>query len=358
MRTLDRYLAGIFLRNFAISVISMSTLFLFQALLGQLFEHEFPGDQVLIFNLLDLPKIIVQMMPPSVLLATTFTLSGLTRTNELVACNSIGVGISRIMAIILSIVFMVCCLVLVMQDRICPPMYKKHEAYYWRVMKNRPDFFVDIKKDKIWYRSRNMIYNLQLFDAKTATIQGMSVYAFDENFHLVEFVDAKKANFTSTGWKLTDGTVTVFSHDDPFPKSQRFVEKNLVINETPHDFQEIEKEVDGLRLKELYSYIKRVRDAGADTKSYEVKFHSKISLSFIPIIMCILAVPFSLRGRREGGAARDFGLCLAITFFYWLFFSIGLSLGTNGTVTPWLAAWLPSMVFGALAVFLIARQRK
>jgi lipopolysaccharide export system permease protein len=358
MRTLDRYLAGIFLRNFAISVLSMSCLFLFQALLGQLFEHEFPGDQVLVYHLLNMPQIIVQMMPPSILLATTFTLSGLTRTNELIACNSIGVGISRIMAIILSIVFMVCCFVLVMQDRICPPMYKKRQAYYWREMKKRPDFFLDIKKDKIWYRSRNMIYNLQLFDAKTATIQGMSVYAFDENFHLVQFIDAKKAVFTSTGWKLTDGTVTVFSNDDPFPKTQKFVDKDLVINEKPNDFQEIEKEVDGLRLRELYGYIKRMRDAGADTKSYEVKFHSKISLSFIPIIMCFLAVPFSLRGRREGGSARDFGLCLGITFFYWLFFSIGLSLGTNGTVSPMLAAWLPSLVFGALAIFLIMRQRK
>jgi lipopolysaccharide export system permease protein len=72
----------------------------------------------------------------------------------------------------------------------------------------------------------------------------------------------------------------------------------------------------------------------------------------------VLAIPFSLRGRREGGAARDFGLCLAITFFYWLFFSIGLSLGTNGTVPPLLAAWLPSMVFGGLAVFLIVKRQR
>jgi lipopolysaccharide export system permease protein len=358
MRTLDRYLAGIFIKNFLISVLSMSCLFLFQALLAKLVEHEFPGDQWLVFHLLGLPQIIVQMMPPSVLLATTFTLSGLTRTNELIACHAIGVGLSRIMSLILSIVFMACCLVLVMQDRICPPMYKKQQLYYWRDMKKRPDFFLDIKQDKIWYRSRNMIYNLQLFDAKTASIQGMAVYSFDENFNLVQFIDAKRANFTPTGWKLTDGTVTVFSKQDPFPLTQHFKAKDLIINETPRDFQEIEKEVEGLRLKDLYGYIQRMKNAGADTKSYEVKFHSKISLSFIPLVMCVLAIPFSLRGRREGGAARDFGLCLAITFFYWLFFSIGLSLGTNGTVPPLLAAWLPSMVFGGLAVFLIAKRQR
>src|SRR5271168_1133623 len=97
MRILDRYLALVFLKNFSLSVVSMTTLFLFQAMLGKLFEHEFPADQVVVFHLLNLPLVMVQMMPPSVLLATVFTLSGLTRTNELIACHSIGIGISRVM---------------------------------------------------------------------------------------------------------------------------------------------------------------------------------------------------------------------------------------------------------------------
>lgn len=36
----------------------------------------------------------------------------------------------------------------------------------YRVMQKRQDFFLDIKLDKIWYRSKNFIYNLQRFDAK------------------------------------------------------------------------------------------------------------------------------------------------------------------------------------------------
>jgi lipopolysaccharide export system permease protein len=55
--------------------------------------------------------------------------------------------------------------------------------------------------------------------------------------------------------------------------------------------------------------------------------------------------------------ARDLGLCLAITFFYWMFYSIGLSLGTNGALPPWVAAWLPSVVFAALAIVLLARKK-
>jgi lipopolysaccharide export system permease protein len=227
-----------------------------------------------------------------------------------------------------------------------------------REMEKRADFFLDIKQDKIWYRSKNMIYNLQRFDARSKTIVGMAVYTFDENFNLIQVVDAERAEFGENGnWKLLDGTVTLFSKSDPFPMTQRFKEKALQIAETPRDFQEIEKEVDGLRLKELYRYIQRMKSAGADTKGYEVKLQSRISLSFIPLVMCVLGVPFSTRGRREGGTAKDFFLCLIITFFYWLFYSLGLSLGTNGALPPWVAAWLPSSVFGVLAAVLVARKR-
>lgn len=356
MKTLDRYIAAFFIKNFLIAVFAMTSLFLFQALLGDILDKSFGADQVLIYHLLNLPQIVVQMMPPSILLATVFTLSGLSRTNELVACHSIGIGVWRIMSLILSVVFIVSCIVLVMEDRILPPTFRKRTTYYWREMRHRPDPFLDIQKDKIWYRSKNLIYNLQLFDAKSNSIYGMAVYTFDENFNLVQVVDAQKAEYTPSGWRLMNGTVTVFSAQDAFPLTSRFTEKSLTIPETPKDFQEIEKETEGLRLKELWKYIGRVRSAGADTKSYEVKFHSKISLAFIPIVMCFLGIPFSLRGRREGGMAKDFGLCLGVTFFYWLFYSIGLSLGTNGVLPPWLAAWLPSFIFAALAGGLIARQ--
>jgi lipopolysaccharide export system permease protein len=358
VRTLDRYLAGIFLKNFALSVLALTALFMFQALLGDLVDHNYTSEQILYYHLLNVPQVVVQMMPPAVLLGTVMTLSGLARTNELTACYAIGVGVGRIMSLLLSIVFIVSCLVLVMQDRVLPPTFKTRTTYYNRVMQKKQDFFLDTKQDKIWYRSQRLIYNLQRFDPKSRTIFGMSVYTFDDDFKLVQAVDAERAEYTSKGWRLLNGTVTVFAPDDPFPLSQQFKEKELQISETPKDFQEIDKEVKGLRLKELWRYILHMKAAGADTKSYEVDFHSRISLSFIPIVMCFLGIPFSLRGRREGSIAKDLGLCLAITFFYWLFYSVGLSLGTNGALPPWLAAWLPSTIFVALAVTLIARQRR
>jgi lipopolysaccharide export system permease protein len=357
MRTIDRYIAGTFLRNFLVSALALTVLYVFQALLGELLSHEFPAHQVIVHNLLQVPQIFVQMSPPAILLATVLTLSGMNRSNELVACYCVGVGLTRIVSVIVSLSFILACLSLVMQDRILPPFFKKRTTYYWREMKKKPDFFLDIKQNKIWYRSKNVIYNLRTFDIAKKQIIGMAVYTFDEDFNLRQVIDAEKADYTPSGWKLRNGTVTVFQKDDPFPLNQKFEEKELLIAEKPVDFEEIEKEVDGLRIKELWKYIAKIKEAGGETKVYEVKLHSRFSLSFIPMVMCLLGVPFSTRSRREGGMAKDLALCLAITFFYWLFYSVGLSLGQNGALPPWLGAWLPSAVFGALAIWLILRKQ-
>lgn len=336
----------------------MAFLFLFQALMGDLFEGSFSSEQLLIFHFLNLPQILVQMMPPAIILSTVLTLSGLARTSELIACLSIGIGIKRIAFLLLSLVFIISCLTLIFQDRIVPPSFKKRTVYYWHTMKKKNDFYLDLKQDKIWYRSKNLIYNLQFFDARTNTIKGMSVHTFDPQFNLVQVIEAEKAEYLPAGWRLMNGTVTVFSEKDHFPQTQRFTSKNLNISETPTDFQEIEKEVKGLRIKELYHYIRRMKLAGADTKAYEVEFHSKFSLSFIPMIMCALGIPFSITSRRQSGVAKDFGLCLGVTFFYWLFYSVGLSLGKNGAIAPVFAAWLPSGIFAIIAIVLLVRLQK
>jgi lipopolysaccharide export system permease protein len=88
----------------------------------------------------------------------------------------------------------------------------------------------------------------------------------------------------------------------------------------------------------------------------EVKLHSRFSLSFIPLIMCLLALPFSVSRSREGRLGKDLTMAMVITFFYWLSYSVCLSLGQNGMVQPMLAAWLPSIAFGLLAAILLKRM--
>lgn len=358
MKLLARYITSLFIKNYLVVIATLVAIQVFQSMLGYFIDSDHPAQQILFLHLLYIPEYVVLMSPPAVMIATMLTLSGMNRSSELIACYSIGLSLKQIVLMIFSVALIISSILLVLQDRVLPPLQRKRANYYWRVMKNRQDFYFDVKQNKIWYRSKNLIYNLRTFDATNKVIYGMKVYEFDPSFHLNQVIEAKQATYTSEGWDLQEGTRTVFGGpDEDFPKTKPFRKYRLQIAETPTDFQEIEKEIDGLRIKELYQYIQRVKDAGADVKAYMVKLHSRLSLSFIPLVMCLLAIPFSVRGRREGGFARDLAVGLAVTFFYWILYSIGLSFGISGALPPWMAAWAPSFLFLILAVTLIMRKR-
>ena len=251
-----------------------------------------------------------------------------------------------------------CCLSLVMQDRILPSFYEKKNVFYWREIKKRQDFFLDVRQDKIWYRSGNLIYHLRTFDPKLEKIIGIGVYVFSDDFNLKEFLEADDASYNGTSWELTHGKSTRFDEKTGFPLTSTFEKRDLTIRESPKDFQMIEKEVDRLRIKDLIRFININKKSGIDSRQIETKLHSRFSLSFIPLIMCLLAVPFSVSLAREGRLGKDLLIAFTITFFYWLAFSVSLSLGQNGQISPLLAAWSPSIIFGLLAAILLKRMRR
>ena len=353
MQILARYIATAFFKNLVLVLLGLTGLFFFQTLLTQINDFEFA--QKIIFNLYDIPSMMVMVAPPSVLLATILTFSALSKTNELVACHSIGIGLKQMIGVLFPIVFVMCCFSLVAQDRILPAFNQKKNSFYWKEIQHKPDFFLDVKQEKIWYRSNNLIYHLRNFDAKNERILRLGVYVFDTDFDLVEHIEAETATYDGKDWHLLDGKSTHFNAVTGFPITKLFKERILRINEHPSDFKMIEREVDRLRIKDLIHFIQTNKKSGIDSKTFEVKLHSRFSLSFIPIIMFLLAVPFAVSHARAGRLGRDMLIAFTITFFYWLSYSLSLSFGQNGVLPPLVAAWAPSVIFGVLALFLLRR---
>lgn len=355
MKLLDRYILAEFLRYFvAISVTLVLIFYVAEFLRGG--DAETTAAKLMVYNAFQLPATFVQMSAPAAMLATMVTLSMLNRRNELTAMQASGIGIFHISFLIFGAVFILCCVTLILSDRVMPPLAKSRTFYLWREIKGRKDFSLDIKSSKIWYRSKNYIYNLKTFDRATNSIQGFGIYFFDRNFDLRQHVEAQSASFTGKEWVLTDGMLTVFPEDSSFPLTKRFKAKNMDLPDRPEDFREIERQVETLRLKDLRKFITRNRESGLKTESYEVDFHQRLSMSFIPMVMALLVIPYSVRPRRQGGVGRDVAMCMSWIMIYWILFSISLSLGRSGTVEPWLAVWSPSVLFLGAAFYQVLRR--
>ncbi|NUM87867.1 MAG: LPS export ABC transporter permease LptG [Bdellovibrionales bacterium] len=358
MGILDRYIASEFLKGFLAALATFLVLYLGADTLRQGMKDDIPAAHALQYTLYQLPEVIVLLTPAACLMGTLICLSGFARRNELTAMHASGLSLGRISLVVLSLVFMICCTSFMVTDRVIPPLNKMKDHFYRTVIQKKPDLQTDIRHSKIWYRSKNLVYNLRSFDPRTKNIFGVSVYTFDSAFNLVQQLDAERAEFIDGVWRLRNGMATIFEGEPKFPVSQRFTSQSVALSETPDDFLEIEREVQTLRLKHLWRFIQRNKDAGIDTHSYEVTFWSKISLSLVPLIMSVLGIPFATQHHRHSSLARDVSLCFLIVVVYWILFSTGLSMGKSGRIPPLLAAFAPSLLFFSAGVWLIRKGRR
>lgn len=358
MSILDRYIAREFWKGLLAAMATFLVLYLGGDTLRQGIRDDIPPAYALQYTLYQMPEVLVLLLPAASLMGTLICLSGLARRNELTAMFASGVSLARIAFVVLSLVFMLCCLSFVITDRIVPPLAKIRAHFYRTVIEGKPDLQTDIKQNKIWYRSRNLIYNLRSFDPQKNRISGISIYTFNDNFDLIQQIEAKTADFADGKWILADGLITIFDDNSGHPLTRNFTTQSVTLNESPTDFQEIEREVETLRLKNLWRYIQRNKEAGIDTNSYEVVFWSKISIALVPLVMALLGIPFATQHHRHSSIARDITICFAIVVVYWLFFSGGLSLGKSGRIAPFWAAWGPNMLFFCLGIFMVVRTRR
>ncbi len=105
--------------------------------------------------------------------------------------------------------------------------------------------------------------------------------------------------------------------------------------------------------EERYLAIRR-RTLQGEMNRYTLEIAKKYSISFACIAFVLVGAPLGVMIRRAG---KGVGFVTSIGFFifYWICLVGGEALGDRGILDPWLAMWLPNIVFLGLAAAFIRR---
>jgi lipopolysaccharide export system permease protein len=353
---IDRYISGLFWFYFAGGLIVFITLFLAIDALGLMVQYKDASASALIaYYGYSLPEIIYRMAPVACLFGTIFTLSTLNRNNELVALYASGMSLLRITASILIWVSLITAGIFLIGDRVLPNFTKQKNFVFYRDIKKNPSLYSMVRNEKIWYRSKDTIFNIKTLNPETQEAQGLTLYYFNQNWDLIQMVTAAKVQMVGQNWNLFDGSVTLFTEESSFPLTSQFQKKTIVMSEDAKDLSSTANTSDVLSQKELSDFIRRNKEAGLDTLSYEVDYHSKYGFALAAFVMTIVGIPFSVGRARSGGTMLNVGICLGLVFLYWIFYSSALTLAKHGAINPIVAAWAPNVV---MIIFGIYRTRK
>jgi lipopolysaccharide export system permease protein len=374
MRLLDRYLLkellfplGLCLGGFSIFWIAFDLMNELPRLQGA----HLTLPEMAEYYLCRMPEYLAfPIVPVALLLALLYTLTSLARHSELVAMRAAGISLWRISLPYLAVGCFCCIAILLLNEVFAPNSAAAAEQILARHLDTD-----EAARNRQWVNNLNFrndragrIWTIPAYHTGTTEMKNPTVEwtAADKSIHRIV---AKTGLRTNGVWTFYE--VDLFVWAPPAFDVPRPLRTNVVavaeFDETP-DLLASEIKISSMTLARA---AKKLRFTLAEILSYQrlhpqldekmyamlqTQFHGRLAQPWISLVVVLIALPFGAgSGRRNAfaGVASSISICFA----YFVLAQIGLNLGTGGHLPPWLAAWLPNLVFGSGALWFIFRSR-
>ncbi len=357
MKLVDRYLIKAFLAPFGVCVLIfcvLVTLGRFFDKMGTFVRFHASFQDVIRFLLLGLPFWLNLVLPVATMLALLFSLGQLQQRGEFTAFRGAGIPSWRLYLPLLLTGLLLAFVSLASGLTFLPKLN----------FESRKIYRVDIKKRSVLaYQQDNLVaagqnrrrFTIGWLDADAGLMKDVVVDRFDDNYAWVETYSAKIATYQNGRWRFENGIWR--SRDAALNlgvKEESFEKRWVDIPEKPSDFAVEDKDVDDMTGSELVERAARLSRRGAPYFKEQVTLHLRLALPFANVIVMLIAIPYAL---KSGVRARtqNFSYALVIAFLYWGGVSVFESMGEQGRMPPWMAAWMANGVFGAFAAWKLGR---
>jgi lipopolysaccharide export system permease protein len=357
MRILDRYITIRFLQILFFSILAFISIFLIVDLIENLdtfLDNDFPPIIVAEYYLHYIPFIMVLVLPVAMLLSALFSIGGMARQNEVVAMKAAGISLYRIFFPVLLISVFVSVISIGITNTLVPFSAQRQAEINDEYKRNRPRskrlsniYIRDEQGRRISMRYYNIVSNV----GNTVSIRQFNGHSLSSR------IDARRITWQDSTWLLHDGYERLFTQDAEIatPFKKRLMRDSSL---DPEKIAKVLKRPEEMSYAELKDFIQEVKRNGGNPNRWRVDLYLKIALPFANFIIVLLGLPLSSSQTRRSGAAKGFGISLAVTFIYFGILKTTQAMGQMDKIEPLLAAWFANIVFGVLGLIVLVRARK
>jgi lipopolysaccharide export system permease protein len=368
---LGRYLRREVIAAVAFVLTGFLALFAFFDFINELEDVGRGGYRVqhaLLFVALGLPSRIYELMPIAALIGTIYALAQFAAHSEFTAMRAAGLGRRRALAVIAGIGLWLAALTAIVGELLTPPAEKLAQKVRLSAMGGavggqfRSGLWIkDTVKDAEGRAQRQRFVNVGELMPDT-TLRSVRVFEFDQEFRLVEIVEAAGASFVPpNSWRLEQVVQMLLqpvrmAGDAVALRIEReqFAERIWPSELNPDIIGVLMVVPERMSAWNLAQYARHLRDNQQRADRYEIALWKKIVYPIAVIVMMALALPFAYLQARAGGIGYKVfaGIMLGVAFHFLngLFSHLGLL----NTWPAWLAASVPSFVAVTLALAMLA----
>lgn len=356
VRALDRYVFVEFWTIFVPTALGMPVLVnvidLTDNLDKYLAQKLSPG-RIALSYLYWLPDSMFMVLPAAVLFATVFAIGGLTRHSEITAAKASGISFYRLIAPIFAGAIIATLLGLILGE--LAPITNKKRA---ELLEQKKGVVRNDRYNFAYAADAGRVYKIGGLHLLERSIEGLVTERKGNGPAYPSYViSASRARYRpDKGWMIGNGAM----HIIPDSLSNiTFTFDSLVDNqfaEEPRQLTLSQKAPTDMGFAELGRFIASMERSGAEVNELRVERMLKLAIPFTSIVILLFGAPLATSTQR-GGAAYGIGLSLATTVVFLMLIQLTKGVGGKGIIPADLAAWLPSIIFGVVGVFLFARVR-
>jgi lipopolysaccharide export system permease protein len=294
------------------------------------------------------------LSPITIFIAVIYVTSRMAAHTEIVAILSSGVSFRRFLLPYFMAATSIAIMSFFLNGWIIPKSNHNRLLFEMRYFQSK--FYFD-KRNVHMQVAPNVYLFIQSFNNQDNTGYQFSLERFDQD-RLVEKLSADNIQWDSVKhkWRLTfwkrkkvDSIFQVLKESDmPLVERGDRIDTTLVI--TPKDFENDSKMYGGMTIPELTEKIETLKFRGSTgVEAYEVEKYIRYSSPFYIYVLVFMGAIVSAKKSR-GGTGFQIALGFLMAFIFILFFTITSTFAQTGSISPLVAAWLPNIIFGFIAL--------
>lgn len=306
-----------------------------------------------------MPYLFVFILPMATLLSVLITYSRLSGDNEIVALKASGISPYQMLPPVIMVTISSFLISTYMAIYAMPWGSTSFKNLLFNLARNRVE--VGINEQVFNDDFQDLVIYVNQISSKSKIMNGVFI-SDQRDPEISNTIVAKrgtmipdKKNLTIT-FRMFDGSIHRVAKDLKSTQTISFdvYDLNLDLEAILPQERRDSKGRKELSVREIRERIRRLGKKSKEYNTLTMELHRRFSIPFACFVLGFIAVPLGITTRPSG---RSWGAVLALAFFliYYILLSSVWSLGEAGILPPALGTWMPNIILGAMAAYMLVK---
>jgi len=299
------------------------------------------------YLVLKIPYMVSEFMPVILLVAASIYVSEISHHQELAALRAAGLGVSKLLMPLITVGLLAALLNFAISEWVTPTTNQRLDVIEQVNIHNRPDPHRGVQ----WLKDGHRFYRLSPLGHDSFA---MLMLETDERGVWKQRMDAAKAHYQNGKWILGDVYISTPSAVEGMELQHQ--DRSSFASDIGPDTAD-PPSPKHMQLIKLAHYARNLERAGLDSNEYILTLHQKLAAPFACIIMVMLAVALSMNmGSRISATSKGLIAAIVLGLTFYVLGNASSLLASGDKLPAAYAAWLPTLIFGGLAGFLMLHR--